>query len=78
MTHVWQLQDASNRFSEVVEQAVKHGPPVITKRSVETAILLSVADYRKMLLAQQTLSDFFRASPLVGVQLDLARDRSLC
>ena len=76
MTHVWQLQDAMNRFSEVVEQALKHGPQVITRRNVETAIVLSLADYRKMLLAQQSLSDFFRASPLVGVQLDLARENS--
>lgn len=76
MTRAWQLQDAKNKFSEVVEEALKNGPQVITKRGVETAIVLSYADYRKMLLHQQKLSDFFRESPLVGADLDLTRDTS--
>lgn len=76
MTRAWQLQEAKNKFSEVVEEALKNGPQVITKRGVETAIVLSYADYRKMLLHQQKLSDFFRESPLVGADLDLTRDTS--
>jgi len=76
MARVWQLQEAKNKLSEVVEEALRHGPQVITRRGKETAILLSYADYRRMLLDQQKLSDFFRASPLAGVELDLTRDRS--
>jgi antitoxin Phd len=76
MTRMWQLQEAKNKFSEVVEEALKHGPQVITKRGVETAIVLSFAEYRRLLLSQQKLSDFFRESPLVGVDLDLTRDTS--
>ncbi len=77
MTRVWQLQEAKNKLSEVVDEALSHGPQIITKRGVETAIVLSYADYRKLLLNQQKLSDFFRESPLVGVDLDLTRDTSL-
>lgn len=76
MAHSWQLQEAKNKFSQVVEAALTDGPQVITKRGAETAIVLSYADYRKLLLSQKKLSDFFRESPLVGVELDLARDRS--
>ncbi len=76
MARVWQLQEAKNKFSEVVDEAVNHGPQLITKRGVETAIVLSYADYRKLLLQQQKLSDFFRESPLVGLNLDLQRDTS--
>ena len=72
----WQLQEAKNKFSEVVEEALKHGPQVITKRGKETVIILSYADYRKMMLAQKKLSDFFRESPLVDIDLDLTRDTS--
>ena len=32
MGHIWQLQEASNRFSAVVEAALKDGPQVITRR----------------------------------------------
>ncbi len=76
MGRVWQLQEAKNKLSEVVDEALTDGPQVITKRGVETAIVLSYADYRKLLLSQQKLSDFFRESPLAGVELDLARDTS--
>jgi antitoxin Phd len=76
MAHVWQLQDAKNRFSEVVEDAIQHGPQIITRRGKETAIVISYEAYRNMLLSQKKLSDFFRESPLVGVDLDLARDTS--
>jgi prevent-host-death family protein len=76
MGSIWQLQEAKNKFSEVVEAALKDGPQVITKRGVETAIVLSYEEYRKMLLNQKKLTEFFRESPLVGIDLDLARDSS--
>jgi prevent-host-death family protein len=76
MTRIWQLQEAKNRLSEVVEEALQRGPQVITKRGKHTAVVLSYTDYRKMLLNQKKLSDFFRESPLAGVDLDLTRDTS--
>lgn len=78
MSRVWQLQEAKNKFSEVVEEAVRHGPQIITRRGVETAIVLSYEAYRKLLQQQKQLSVFFRESPLVDVadDLDLTRDKS--
>jgi len=76
MSHVWQLQEAKNKLSEVVEAALNDGPQVITRRGADTAIVLSYADYRRLLLTQKKLSDFFRESPFVGVELDLTRDSS--
>ncbi len=48
MPGIWQLQTAKNKFSEVVEQAIQHGPQVITRRGNEVAVVLSYADYRKL------------------------------
>jgi prevent-host-death family protein len=76
MARVWQLQEAKNRFSEVVDKAIKHGPQIITKRGVETVIVLSYAEYRKVILNRKKLSDFFRESPLAGVDLNLRHDKS--
>ena len=76
MARMWQLQEAKNKFSEVVDEAIKHGPQIITRRGVEAVIVLSYAEYQKMVLNQKKLSDFFRESPLIGVDLDLARDKS--
>jgi antitoxin Phd len=74
MSHIWQLQEAKNKFSEVVEAALTDGPQVITRRGADTAIVLSYADYRRLLLTQKKLSEFFSESPLVEVDLDLTRD----
>jgi prevent-host-death family protein len=76
MSRVWQLQEAKNKFSEVVEEALSHGPQLITKRGVEAVIVLSYAEYRTLLLSRKKLSSFFRESPLVDADLDLTRDRS--
>ncbi|MCL4871239.1 MAG: type II toxin-antitoxin system Phd/YefM family antitoxin [Anaerolineae bacterium] len=76
LQHTWQLQEAKNKLSELVEKALSDGPQIITKRGVETAIILSYSDYRKMVSSQKKLSQFFRESPLVGVDLDLIRDNS--
>ncbi len=76
MVRNWQLQEAKNRFSQVIDEALKDGPQVITRRGVETAVVLSFADYRKMLLGRKRLSEFFRDSPLAGLDLDLRRDTS--
>ena len=69
----WQLQEAKNRLSEVVDRALHQGPQVITRRGAETAVVLSMADYRRIRQPDTDLVEFFQASPLTGVELDLER-----
>ena len=76
MIRTWQLQEAKNKLSQVVEDAVNSGPQIITKRGVEVAIVLSFAEYQKMIASRGKLSTFFRESPLAGIELDLTRDKS--
>jgi prevent-host-death family protein len=76
MIKTWQLQEAKNKFSRVVDDAVNRGPQIITKHGVEVAILISYESYQKMIASRGKLSDFFRESPLAGIDLDLARDKS--
>lgn len=76
MYRVWLLQESRDTLSEVVDAALANGPQVISRRGQATAIVLAYADYRKLLLSQQKLSDFFRESPLFGLDLDLQRDMS--
>jgi antitoxin Phd len=72
----WQLQEAKNKLSRVVDSAVNDGPQIITKRGVEVAIVISYAEYQKMIASRGKLSAFFRESPLVDIDLDLARDKT--
>jgi antitoxin Phd len=76
MARVWQIQEAKNKFSEVVAEALKNGPQIITKRGVETVIVLSYDEYRTAMLSKKKLSDFFQESPLAQADLDLRRDKS--
>jgi prevent-host-death family protein len=74
MSGTWNLQDAKNRFSELVRQALRAGPQVVTRRGKETAVVLSVEDYRRLVRPEMNLVEFMRSSPLRGVELDLDRD----
>jgi prevent-host-death family protein len=75
MDRVWQLQEAKNKFSELVEYALSDGPQLVTRRGVTTVVILSQADYVRLKGSEERLSDFFARSPLEGV--DLERDKSL-
>ena len=72
----WSLQEAKNKLSEVVDRACGEGPQLITKRGVPHAVVISFADWQKLACSREKMSEFFRRSPLVGVDLDLERDRS--
>jgi prevent-host-death family protein len=74
--NTWQLQEAKNRFSELVNKALDEGPQVVTRRGEEVVVIVSNNEYNKLLKSQSSLLEFFRQSPLVGVELDLERDRS--
>lgn len=66
------MQEAKNKFSQVVDEALEDGPQIITWHG-EVAVLLSTKDYRK--IAPKSRNFYvFRDSPLVGVDLDLTRD----
>ena len=49
----WSLQDAKNRFSEVVAAAEKT-PQMVTKHGRETAVLMSAGEYRRLKQVEKT------------------------
>ncbi len=69
----WQLQDAKNRFSEVVRKAREDGPQMITVHGTDAVVIVAAEQFRKLAKRKGTLTDFFRRSPLVGIDLDLTR-----
>jgi len=76
MIQTWQLQEAKNKLSQLIDGAINSGPQIITRHGVEVAIVLSYEEYKRMTAAGQSLSDFFRQSPFVGIDLNLTRDKS--
>ncbi|MCC7359025.1 MAG: type II toxin-antitoxin system Phd/YefM family antitoxin [Anaerolineales bacterium] len=71
----WQLQDAKNKLSELIDRAQKEGPQVITRHGVEVAVVMPYAGYKKLTAPRQRLGDFLLASPLRKSGLVIARDQ---
>ena len=46
MSRKWAVQDAKSRFSEFLDTALAEGPQIVTRRGVETAVLLPIAQWR--------------------------------
>lgn len=48
VTSTWQVQAAKQRFSELVERAIKDGPQVVTRHGREVVVVLDIEEYRKL------------------------------
>ena len=58
----WPVQDAKARFSELLEASATDGPQMITKRGVETAVLVPVEEWNRLNNASRpTLKDLLLA-----------------
>ncbi|MDA8337532.1 MAG: type II toxin-antitoxin system Phd/YefM family antitoxin [Peptococcaceae bacterium] len=77
MSMKWQLQEAKNRLSQLVNQGAQDGPQIITVRGKPAAVLLSFEEYQRLTKPRTRLTDFFRESPLRSVELDLERSAEL-
>lgn len=71
----WKLQDAKNRFSELVDKAEDEGPQMVSRHGKPTAVVVSFEEYRKLLRPAKNLFEFIQQSPWLGLVLDLERDK---
>jgi len=44
----WPVQDAKARFSELLDVCVSEGPQVVTRRGTETAVLVSIDEWKRL------------------------------
>ena len=72
----WQLQEAKNKLSELIDRAVSEGPQIITRHGIEVAVVMPFAQYKQLTAPQQRLGEFFLASPLRNSDLMLERNSS--
>jgi prevent-host-death family protein len=72
----WQLQDAKAHLSELVKNAFSGQPQEITLRGKPAVVVLSAQQYKKLKQPKQKLAAFLQQSPLVGIDLNIERDKS--
>jgi prevent-host-death family protein len=71
----WQIQEAKNKLSELIDRALSEGPQVITRHGVEVVVVMPITRYKKLTATKQRLGDFFLSSPLHKSGLVIERDR---
>ncbi|MBN1863464.1 MAG: type II toxin-antitoxin system Phd/YefM family antitoxin [Victivallales bacterium] len=70
--NIWPLQDAKARFSELVNEAISHGPQLVTRRGRDAVVVIAADEYRAK--TPNSPFDFFRGKPYLD-DLKLQRDR---
>lgn len=76
MNTVWQLQEAKNRLSELVECALHSGAQTITRHGKPVAVVISSDEY-DLLRPKRKLVDLLRECPRPGLSapnLDRSRE----
>ena len=45
---IWQLQDAKARFSEFLDETLRKGPQIVTRRGVQEAVLVPIEEWNRL------------------------------
>jgi antitoxin Phd len=75
MITTWKLQDAKAKFSKVVEDALKIGPQLVTRRGQKAVVVVSVDKYEELISNKPTFKDFLLSCPKMGSDFDLERQK---
>ncbi len=71
--------EGKNKFSEVIANAAKGEPQIITKNGKETAVVISFTEYPRLSAKKESLSEFLLNNPArkYGIELDLTRNKDM-
>ena len=72
----WQLQEAKQRFSEVVRRALDEGPQFVTRNGKSAVVVLDIAEYRRLKGVPLDFKDFLLTMPRID-DLELERSKEL-
>lgn len=72
----WQLQEAKQKFSRLVQRALDEGPQVVTRRGEEVVVVLSAEEFRRLTGSAPDFKEFLVSMPDLDA-LELERDRDL-
>ena len=75
--NIWQLQEAKNKFSHLVNRAQKDGPQIVTKHGKEAVVVMAIDDYKRLSKPKNDLRRFFQKSPLAKIDLQIERKKDI-
>jgi prevent-host-death family protein len=59
----WPVQDAKQRFSELLRRAHDAGPQLVTRHGEEVAVVIDIAEYRHLTGEITAFKDYLRSGP---------------
>ena len=59
----WQLQEAKQRFSELVRRTLEEGPQVVTRHGEEVVVVVPAVEYRRMDGEKLDFKEFLMSAP---------------
>jgi prevent-host-death family protein len=63
MPRRWQMQDAKARLAELIRRAAAEGPQIVTHRGVDSAVVISVEEYRRLETTRPSFSEHLLGGP---------------
>jgi prevent-host-death family protein len=64
----WQLQEAKQRFSELIRSVEHDGPQFVTRHGEEVAVVIDIAEYRRLRGGGDDFKAFLRSAPDVDLE----------
>jgi prevent-host-death family protein len=61
----WQIQEAKQRFSEMIRAVTSQGPQVITRHGEDIAVVIDVSEFHRLTRAAVNLTDVLLGGPKV-------------
>ena len=68
----WPVQDAKQRFSELIRTAKEDGAQIVTRHGEEIAVVIGIAEYRRLKGESTEFKDYLRSGPALD-DLDISR-----
>ena len=59
----WQIQDAKQRFSEMIRAVTNEGPQVITRHGEDVAVVVDIDEYRRLTRPAADLAGILLGGP---------------
>ena len=71
----WQLQEAKGNLSKLIKQAASGDAQLVTVHGKPTAVVVSAAEYARLIRRRGKLSDALLRPDLAAEDLDFSRSR---
>lgn len=65
MQATWQLQEAKNKFSGLVNAALQDGPQIVTRRGEKTVVVIAYEQYEAITAPKLSLKEWLLNAPQV-------------